>query len=480
MLYEYSFCDIIKHVKVIIVGAHGEAKELINRISTGWSVSVIDMDQDKLRNFNPNRQIEKYQGDGTSTLVLKKAGIESASALITLTLSDEVNLEILKLAKSHKISRLSSVLNEEQNEKNYKELDVELVDPDILLARRFEHILEPRRVVSQAFAGGRAEAIELEVNADSPVRGKKLKEIGSDYFIVGALFRKGNVVIPHGDTELQTGDLVTVVLQSGAFGNVIKLFSGSESRFPLEFGKNTAIIINSEDQLVNLTEAEFYTRNTKAEELVILSQESIFADSKETDETTFEAILKDQKFRTVNIQKNSLKEIETKLDELSIGTLIIPIDSEVKISTIRSYVSFSNKNSIPIMFSRGTTPINKIGFLANSDFSENSPTTISFDLASTLNAKTYGVLIDQPKFISHENTESKNSIIQKIQDAALSNEVQLEILSEEGNEAKIFTSLTDKFDLSVIGHHQASGWQIKKTTEYISQNSSSSVLYIPN
>ena len=73
-------------MKVIIVGAHGEAKELINRISTGWSVSVIDMDQDKLRNFNPNRQIEKYQGDGTSTLVLKKAGIESASALITCLL----------------------------------------------------------------------------------------------------------------------------------------------------------------------------------------------------------------------------------------------------------------------------------------------------------------------------------------------------------------------------------------------------------
>ena len=65
------------------------------------------MDQDKLRNFNPNRQIEKYQGDGTSTLVLKKAGIETASALITLTLDDEVNIEILKIAKSHKISRLS-------------------------------------------------------------------------------------------------------------------------------------------------------------------------------------------------------------------------------------------------------------------------------------------------------------------------------------------------------------------------------------
>ena len=466
-------------MKVIIVGAHGEAKELINRISTGWNVSVIDMDQDKLRNFNPNRQIEKYQGDGTSTLVLKKAGIETASALITLTQDDEVNIEILKIAKSHKISRLSSVINDESNIKYYDELEVELVDPNILLARRFEHILEPRRVVSQAFAGGRAEAIELEVNADSPVRGKKLKEIGSDYFIVGALLRKGKVVIPHGDTELQTQDLVTVVLQSGAFGNVIKLFSGSESRFPLEFGKNTSIVINSEEELKNLTEAEFYTRNTNAEELVILSQESIFTDSKEEDATTFEAILKDLKFRTENTQKNSLKEIESKLDELSIGTLIIPVTEDVKVSTIRSYINFSNKNKIPILFSRGTSPINNIGFLSSSDFSENSPTTISFDIASTLKSKVFAVVIDQPKFISHENTESKKSIIQKLQDAALSNEVQLEILSEEGNEAKIFTSLTDKFDLSIIGHNLSTTWQLKKTTEFISQNSSSSVLYIP-
>ena len=79
-------------MRVIIVGAHAEAKQLINRISVGWEISVIDMDQDKLRNFTTNRQIEKYQGDGTSTLVLK-AGIENANAVITLTESDEVNIE---------------------------------------------------------------------------------------------------------------------------------------------------------------------------------------------------------------------------------------------------------------------------------------------------------------------------------------------------------------------------------------------------
>ena len=78
-------------MKVIIVGAHPEAKELINRISSGWNISVVDIDQEILRNFSTNRQIEKIQGDATSNLVLKKAGIEQANAVITLTKNDEIN-----------------------------------------------------------------------------------------------------------------------------------------------------------------------------------------------------------------------------------------------------------------------------------------------------------------------------------------------------------------------------------------------------
>ena len=263
-------------MKVIIIGAHGEAKELINRISSGWSISVVDIDQDKLRNFTTNRQIEKIQGDGTSALVLRKAGLDQATAVVTLTVDDEVNLEILKIAKQSNILRLSSVINQSVNLNKYKEMDVEVVEPNILLARRFEHILEPRRVVSQAFAGGRAEAIEIEISSDSPVRGKTLREIGSDYYIVGALLRKGKVIIPHGDTEIETGDLVTIVLQSGAFSNVINLFSGSESRFPLEFGKDVFVILENENNLKNLSESEFYIRNTKATSLQLLTKEDLF------------------------------------------------------------------------------------------------------------------------------------------------------------------------------------------------------------
>ena len=468
-------------MRVIIVGAHAEAKQLINRISAGWEISVIDMDQDKLRNFTTNRQIEKYQGDGTSTLVLKKAGIENANAVITLTESDEVNIEVLKIAKQNKILRLSSVINDESFTNKYKELDIELVDPGTLIARRLEHILEPRRVVSQAFAGGRAEAIELEINADSPARGKRLKEIGSDYYIVGAILRKGEVLIPHGDTELQTGDLVTVVLQSGAFGNVIELFSGSESRFPLEFGKNVAVIINSEDHIKNLNESEFYTINTKAEELIIFSNDEVFSDGKESNEETFSAILKDQEFQIIQNQKNSLKDIENKINELSIGTLVVPIvEEDVKKSYIKTIINFSNNNNIPVLFSRGSSPYQTIGILANSNFDQNSPTLIAFDLAVALSAKIVSLKTEQPKFLTQENPDLARQVIDKLQDIALSHETQLDIISSEGNEAKTFIENSNKFDLSVVGKDLSSGWQSKKISEYISVNSKSSVLYIPN
>ena len=466
-------------MKVIIVGAHGEAKELINRVSSGWSISVIDLDQEKLRNFTTNRQIDKIQGDATSSLVLKKAGLDEATAIITLTLSDEVNLEILKIAKQNDILRLSSIINDSSNVDKFKELDVELVEPDILLARRFEHILEPRRVVSQAFAGGRAEALEIEISSDSPVRGKKLREIGSDYYIVGALLRKGKVIIPHGDTEIETGDLVTIVLQSGAFSSVINLFSGSESRFPLEFGKDIAVVLDNEKNLKNLSESEFFIRNTKATSLKLITKEDLFENNLESTEETLKAVLKDQEFDITYKNKISNKDLENFVNENSIGTIFYPVEDSISKSKIKSLISIANKSKVPILFSRSTYPYKTIGLLINDNFNESSSNSIAFDLSSTMSAKLAGVIINQPKFLQSEGEQKVSNTVQKLQDLALSHEVQLDFENFEGNEAKIFTDQTSGYDLSIIGSNSSQSWQDRKVIEFVSTNSNSSVLYIP-
>ncbi len=466
-------------MKVIIVGAHGEAKELINRVSSGWSISVIDLDQEKLRNFSTNRQIDKIQGDATSSLVLKKAGLDEATAIVTLTLSDEVNLEILNIAKQNNILRLSSIINESSNAGKFKDLDVDLVEPDILLARRFEHILEPRRVVSQAFAGGRAEALEIEISSDSPVRGKKLREIGSDYYIVGAVLRKGKVIIPHGDTEIETGDLVTVVLQSGAFSNVINLFSGSESRFPLEFGKDIVVVLDNEKNLKNLSESEFFIRNTKATSLRLITKEDLFENNLESTEETLKAILKDQEFDVTYKNKITIKDLENFMKDNSIGTIFYPVMDGTAKSKIKSLIGVANKAKVPILFSKTTYPYKNIGLLINDNFDENSSNSIAFDLSSTMSAKLFGVIINQPKFLQSEVENKVSNTVQKLQDLALSNEVQLDFVNFEGNEAKIFSEQTSDYDLAIIGSNLSQSWQDRKIIEFVSTNSNSSVLYVP-
>ena len=434
---------------------------------------------EKLRNFTTNRQIDKIQGDATSSLVLKKAGLDEATAIVTLTLSDEVNLEILKIAKQNDILRLSSIINDSANFDKFKELDVELVEPDILLARRFEHILEPRRVVSQAFAGGRAEALEIEISSDSPVRGKKLREIGSDYYIVGALLRKGKVIIPHGDTEIETGDLVTIVLQSGAFSNVINLFSGSESRFPLEFGKDIVVVLDNEKNLKNLSESEFFIRNTKATSLKLITKEDLFDNNLESTEETLKAVLKDQEFDITYRNKISNKDLENFINENSIGTIFYPVEESISKSKIKSLISIANKSKIPVLFSRSTYPYKTIGLLINDNFDENSSNAIAFDLSSTMSAKLVGVIINQPTFLQSDGEQKVSDTVQKLQDLALSHEVQLDFENFEGNEAKIFTDQTSSYDLSIIGSNSSQSWQDRKVIEFVSTNSNSSVLYIP-
>ena len=82
--------------------------------------------------------------------------------------------------------------------------------------------------------------------------------------------------------------------------------------------------------------------------------------------------------------------------------------------------------------------------------------------------------------MSQENPDLSRQVIDKLQDIALSHETQLDVISSEGNEAKTFIENSNKFDLSIVGKDESSGWQSKKISEYICLNSKSSVLYIPN
>lgn len=148
-------------MKIIVVGAGGTASELLRRLSTAWELTMIDPNPDRLEDAAAIRDVEIVAGDGSSSLVLRRAGIDEADALVAASSDDDVNLEALRIAQDAGVIRVVGVAASPERAPDYRAIGAEVISVHSLAAWQIETYLEPRRVASSTFAQGRAEAIEF-------------------------------------------------------------------------------------------------------------------------------------------------------------------------------------------------------------------------------------------------------------------------------------------------------------------------------
>ena len=190
----------------------------------------MDIDADRLDRIDAINESRKHRGDGSSRVVLARAGLEQSDALIAAMNDDESNLEACRIAREAGISRVVAVAADPERLPSYRALGVTAISPAALGARRIELSLETRRVSSMDFAQGRAEAAEFRIAHDSPMNGKTLRDLPHRSWVVGAILRGDDLIVPHGDTVLCVDDLVTVIGAGADFGDMVKTFTTGESR----------------------------------------------------------------------------------------------------------------------------------------------------------------------------------------------------------------------------------------------------------
>ena len=193
-------------MRAILVGAGALGCELLKRIGERWVVTVVDRDPACLEAARSVRSVPVVEGDGSSRIVLKRAGLERAAAMIAATNDDDTNVEVIRLAVEAGVHRVISRVNDPARAPEMRSWGAHVVSPMSLAARQFELSLENRRVSSVAFAEGRAEAMEFRITEDSPVRGRLLKTFGSCPWTVGAILRRNELIIPHGETAFEVED----------------------------------------------------------------------------------------------------------------------------------------------------------------------------------------------------------------------------------------------------------------------------------
>ena len=318
-------------MKAIVVGAGGTTRDLLRRLGELWEICVVDIDEERLAAAAAVRSVETIVGDGSSRVVLDRAGIADADAVVAATNDDEVNLEVCRLAKRGGLIRIVAIAAEPERLAAYREAEIAAISPHSLTARQLELSLEPRRVASTAFARGRAEAIEFRIAEDSPVRGIVLRDLHAESWLIAAILRDNELIVPHGNTVLRTDDQVTVVGAAADFPLIVRTFTAGAARFPLDYGKRVAVILDSRTDLDGpVREAINLTRNTQATSLLLVHRriEEIQDDTHARD---IEAMLDEAEEHAAGVEINRrpvsgppLRAMSSVIRDESVGVIVIP------------------------------------------------------------------------------------------------------------------------------------------------------------
>ena len=448
-------------MKAILVGAGGLGRELIKRLGDHWVVTVVDTEPDQLARAQKLRSVPTIEGDGSSRLVLKRAGLETTDAVIATTSNDEINLEICRLAAVAGLHRIISRINDSSRSSEFSDLGATMVSPRILAARGLELSLENRRVSSVAFAEGRAEAMEFRISEDAPVRGRALKTFGSCPWMVGAILRAGELVVPHGETVFEAGDLVTVVGASADFAEMVRTFTSGEGRFPLDYGKRVVLPVDGEGDLGStFDEAVQLVRGSRASSLLLVHPDgrTMRNESKAASvaETLREAPGRAEgvAVRTRSVSVKPAAALNSLNGEESVGVFVMKGErpgwaAPFKPYAASSLVSWSGR---PVLVSRGSGPYRKILVPARRTAAGRAAIRAAIDLARFCKADLVGVSIVDPIFLTGPETpdDARDSIAWLEEEAAVHG-VRVESVIERGNPVKLLRKLAESADLMVLG-----------------------------
>ena len=209
-------------MKIIILGAGQVGRTAAYHLSREEAndVTVIDQNEEILRDLQDRLDIRTVNGNASSPKILEAAGIASTDILVALTNSDEVNMLACQIAWTvyrtpKKIARVRSADYTEREGlfgENGVAVDV-WISPEQLVTEYIARLIRyPGALQVLDFADGRVRLVGIRALQGGPLVGQELRtlreHIPSADARVAAIYRAGKSVKPEGTTVVEHGDEV--------------------------------------------------------------------------------------------------------------------------------------------------------------------------------------------------------------------------------------------------------------------------------
>lgn len=215
---------------VIIAGAGKVGWNLARElIAKDREVTLIESEHARYRTVAAELDHAVQYGDATELWILERAGIQRADLVIAVTGDDEDNILICQVAKEkYGCERIVARVNNPRNLPHFKLLGVQpAVSATDLILRLIEHEVPQYGLVHLLdLAGDRLEIIELQVLDGCPAVGRRVSEMDMpDGSLIISILREGGGFVPKGETVIESGDEVLVVLDPGLEDHITRQFS---------------------------------------------------------------------------------------------------------------------------------------------------------------------------------------------------------------------------------------------------------------
>jgi trk system potassium uptake protein TrkA len=216
---------------VVIVGGGkvgwNLARELIEK---HHEVTLIEEDRGRYLTIEDELEHQVQYGDGTEMWVLERAGIQRAELVVAVTGDDEDNILICQMARErYAIERTIARVNNPRNRPLFDLLKIApVVSATDLILRLIEHEVPSFGLVHLLdLHAERLEIVEVEVAAGSTAADKRVSDIAMpEGSLIISVLRKGAGFVPKGDTLIEAGDEVLVVLDPGLEAGITRIFAG--------------------------------------------------------------------------------------------------------------------------------------------------------------------------------------------------------------------------------------------------------------
>jgi trk system potassium uptake protein TrkA len=213
-------------VKILILGAGQVGRSAASSLSREEAneVTVIDVDEDILRNLQDRLDIRTVAGNASYPTVLEAAGAAEADIIVALTSSDEVNMMACEVAHTlyrtpTKIARIRSAEYTSRPElfsDDALSVDV-FISPEQLVTEYVERLIKyPGALQVLDFADGKVQLVGVRALSGGPLVGQHLRELPLHLpkaaARVVAIYRAGRSVPPAGDTVIEDSDEVSFLV----------------------------------------------------------------------------------------------------------------------------------------------------------------------------------------------------------------------------------------------------------------------------